>query len=584
MSEHNDSSPTTSSPYRSAPGTPKRESSPTIDVGQYSRLTCDADCPLVPFKPPQRRSSLAFSQLLTSTPTNPAMAEDIHTPNVGRKRTHATPFMRGGPTPGHTSRIQCIFHDATTMMQLDAAYASSPVGSIDSRISPLSATTPGRVPLPTSPGSTNWRYSTAPQSLAEAESDVREPFPTIEPPSSGHLAPLPQSSSPESIGCPSGQCVSPLSDPQNDTDIYPAAAAELDRQLSELHVNQRSSAPSSYYDVAMLEESPDPVSALSTDLDIFCSPAATAAAESAKIKRTLHSLGHTDTKADHDHPSFCPDPSLHQSLLQSNVLVPGPSCPDPSVHRRIQQSDGLAVPRPHPCRRANSRGSPLPPPKAKHLVPNQHYHSSPPRSGYKTLPVPARPHFQPHLSPPPLAEHFQPGWSNFPVQSVSPGAYSFSTEAARITGSSAAPDSRIRDSYRTDTLTPLAKPKARYKKTGIAAMTHGVGKYYGVRFGQSSRPVQFGSSPPRPMTAIPKKRMSDPGRRGAEDVILEADAEDLQELSPNVTPYRKGREPKRPRRKSYWDKDILKIEDKENHAVAGDAHEESEMLLDKDDY
>jgi hypothetical protein len=198
---------------------------------------------------------------------------------------------------------------------------------------------------------------------------------------------------------------------------------------------------------------------------------------------------------------------------------------------------------------------------------------------------------KPYFTSPPPAEHFQPGWSNFPTPDASPGAYSFSTAAAKITGSSAAPDSRIRDSYRTDTLTPLAKPQARYRKTGIAAMTRGAGRFYGAQGALPRIPVQFGSSPPRGAQGIPKKRVREGEPRSLDDVVMEENEEVVKELSPNITPYRKGFEPKRARRVSYWDKDILGPENKENGRLedvvdAGspkEANEESEMWMDKDD-
>ena len=116
------------------------------------------------------------------------------------------------------------------------------------------------------------------------------------------------------------------------------------------------------------------------------------------------------------------------------------------------------------------------------------------------------------------SEHFQPGWYYAqepaqPAERLNPMTYSFSTAAAKVEGQSAAPDSRIRDSYRTDTLTPLAKPPSRYRKTGMGALAsaHGVGKYYDGPDRMNSRAtrpgtsrshrarhnVQFRSSPPR---------------------------------------------------------------------------------------
>ena len=158
-----------------------------------------------------------------------------------------------------------------------------------------------------------------------------------------------------------------------------------------------------------------------------------------------------------------------------------------------------------------------------------------------------------------------------------------STEAAKIISSSAAPDSHIRDSYR--------KPQERYKKTGIAAMTGSVGRYYGAQFTQGRRPPQFGSSPPRVAQGIPKKRMREGGRCSLEGAVMQINEEVVTELSPNVTPYRKGREPKRPRRSSYWDKDIMGIENKTDRRVEDavdvgspkEANKDRQILPDKND-
>src|SRR5438045_5764656 len=126
MSDQNDSSPTTASPYRSAAGTPKRECSASPECAATDRINRGPrEWPLMltageaPFDPPRRRSSLAFSQLFAGTKPKSAAGEAAYTPNVGRKRTHATPFLRPAAAPGHASRIQPIFQDATAMVQVD---------------------------------------------------------------------------------------------------------------------------------------------------------------------------------------------------------------------------------------------------------------------------------------------------------------------------------------------------------------------------------------------------------------------------------------------------------------------------------
>jgi hypothetical protein len=57
----------------------------------------------------------------------------------------------------------------------------------------------------------------------------------------------------------------------------------------------------------------------------------------------------------------------------------------------------------------------------------------------------------------------------------------------------------------------------------------------------------------------------------------------VKELSPDVTPYRKGNEPKRPRRSSYWDKDIMDIENKADGRVEDAADVGSPKQANKDD-
>ena len=522
------------------------------------RVACVADAILAPIDPPRRRSSLAFSLFLTGVPTKLTAEDATHTPNVGRKRTHAAPLIRPAATPGHTSQIQRIFQDATAMMQLDVAYTSSPTRSIDLCVSPVSTNTPGPKIPPISPDVMDWRYSSAPQKLAGAESDVREPFPALEPPSSGYLPSLPDSSSPASTRPSGSHHASQLSDWQIDTDIFRANSTELDRPLSELRVNHISTQPCSYYDLALLDESPDPISEPTTDLGIFCSPAARAAADSAKLKPGLNSSARNNPQETIHHDSSCPDLSVHQIILQGDLPASASRCPDPSVHQDTPQPNMLGIPRQLPYRRVNSRGSPLPPLQARYPASSQSNCSFPLRRGYEMKLTPSRPHFQSHLSSPPPAEHSQPGWSNFPAQSASIGAYSVSTEATKPIGSPAAPDSSMRDSYCPDTLPPLTKPQAGYKKTGIAAMTRSMSRYCGVRFDQGKRPLQSGSSPPRVAQGMPKKRMREGGCRGFDGVIMQTN-EVVKELSPNVTPYRKGSGPKRPRRSSYWDKDIMGI-------------------------
>ena len=97
-------------------------------------------------------------------------------------------------------------------------------------------------------------------------------------------------------------------------------------------------------------------------------------------------------------------------------------------------------------------------------------------------------------------------------------------------------------------------------------MTGNAGKYYAAQFAQGRRLLQLGSGPPRVAQGIPKKRMRE-GGRSLEGAVMQINEEVVKELSPNVTRYRKGSEPKRPRRSSYWDKDIMGIENKTDGRV-----------------
>ena len=148
-----------------------------------------------PIEPPHRHSSLAFSQFLQASDPAFSDAESLvtpqptasHTPsrslsNVGRKRALVSPLTRPAATPGHVSQMQRIFQDAKASLQLDAAIASSPAGSIASRL-PGTGANKGLGHHRNNIGliATDWRYSTVPQGLAEADLDVREPFPAESP-------------------------------------------------------------------------------------------------------------------------------------------------------------------------------------------------------------------------------------------------------------------------------------------------------------------------------------------------------------------------------------------------------------------
>ncbi len=401
----------------------------------------------------------------------------------------------------------------------------------------------------------------------------------------------------------------------------------------------------------------------SDEKEIFLSEPAEAAAQSAKTKRSLlrrlfprkahgsspiSDIQSASSNETASHHSPCPDPSLHK-------LISMGTCPDPIAHLRLtppnlfngpmisitpeaaltlvqhtpSPTEGSLLPPAPPFHRASSTGSPMPfarphtvksSPGPIHDAYRQScYGPRPPPHARSQLP------FRPQTRngyPDMASEHFQPGWyyaqepSLQPANRLNPMPYSFSTAAAKVVGQSAAPDSRIRDSYRTDTLTPLAKPPSRFRKTGMGALAsaHGVSKYYDPPDRMNSRTtrpgtslshrtrdtVQFRSSPPRApenMAFAHQKRRrpreledehfdlhedgigQNAGFAGSGEPIrveertraavrlslygpktpeaLQGEREGLKEISPNVTSWRKGmRQPKKKRRPSYWDGDL----------------------------
>jgi hypothetical protein len=400
------------------------------------------------------------------------------------------------------------------------------------------------------------------------------------------------------------------------------------------------------------------------DPEIFLSEPAEAAAESAKAKRGLlrrlfprkehrHSLKIEDatplSKIEMMDKTPCPDPTLHK-LMSMGV------CPDPGAHLRFTPPNmpdspmvaltpevamnlfrnspspldaSLRAPDP-PFRRTSATGSPMPfirPHTATAASSPGPYYEHTGMSSYGP-PPPGRPSRRPGTrnGPPAMAsEHFQPGWyyarePNRPTEGVNSTVYSFSTAAAKLDGQSAAPDSRIRDSYRTDTLTPLAKVPSRFRKTGLGALAgpQAAGRLYDEPERQQSRhgrphtsrshragDIQFRSSPPRPpqrmVSANQKRRRgreSDDERidvyedvrpasgprleEGEEPIEVDEDTraavrmslygsepesnrggrQGMHEVSPNVTTWRKGmRQPRKKRRPSYWDGDLKQIRD-----------------------
>jgi hypothetical protein len=451
----------------------------------------------------------------------------------------------------------------------------------------------------------------------------------------------------------------------------------LEAPLTEMEINRTSGRPTNDDDVLpaiayMQSQSASPEvlgdsGEASNNRQIFLSTPAKAAAESARAKRGLERSGlRSASDKENIRPEMiCPDPSAHtdrkvircpnlrrhthgygprtRSSTPSNFdRQNGQHTPNPYVHN-YQPSPSpfrasLCPPAPH-YRRTDSTGSPLPVLKQKSPPPSpgpntfrqrQSYFST----GQSEYPRPPTTIVRPPTGSGPRksdAEHFQPGWSHYPSEEPPKPkslTYAFSTAAAKQVGSSQAPDLRIRDSYRTDTLTPLSRPASRFKKNGIGAIAargashpHPTGSYSPwpsttgpgngrPRIASSShqqgmaspdRP-RFMSSPPRQSdhsNCMPTKRRrpkdssrdfdiaedstvaSVPGTPMEIDDDIQAavrmsiagvpdtPADDLalpglagvRQLSPNVSPFRKGRDmpAKRLRTASYWDHDLPEV-------------------------
>ena len=473
-----------------------------------------------------------------------------------------------------------------------------------------------------------------------------------------------------------------------------SVAMELDDSPLVAHVRKMSADAQPPLDI-----SEDSIVSEPSDGEIFLSEPAKAAAASAKEKRgvlrslfgfhrTVHEVPDEDSTQQDQHSRIetpCPDPQMHNQDHQQNLATPCPdpelhelftrsACPDPGAHlashlralsnttpddmvadrHQSMNLDAMAdafhgplQPPMAPFSRASSTGSPLPiprfksPPSSAHRMSEQYpqaYHGGrQPYHGESHRQVRHKPSF-PHEA----SEHFRPGWyytqSQPPsMQSGRRNEYSFSTAAAKVVGRSAAPDSLIRDSYRTDTLTPLARPIGKYRKTGIAAIAsaRGVSKYYGEHSGRrpsnhqtrtgTRRPryhpdVRFRSSPPpQPldMGAEPYKRqrprdlddeiyrddishatgtdLDEETRAAIRLSLLAAEAsgpnhaghgQPLRELSPNVMTCRgTDRRQRKKRRPSYWDGDLKEVQasparrDMEGKIIRGSVREGAERKV-----
>ena len=621
-----------------------------------------------PFSP-KRSSSLAFrrnqrASLLHGTDggspntTSPSTFQ----PNIGRKRMVTSPLVHETTPSAHVAHIQKVFQAAKATLHRDMFAASSPASSIESRMN-LDQASPLQTPNDLASRIRNqhadtdkeWRYSTAPENLAADSIDVREPLPSptlpdppeygefqhgqegmFEPVSSGFTSPnlmqsiygmheaiataLPASRSLSEDEYQNGEwreasgatCGSDLVDPMTQLNVSIGETEDDSSEQSPLVslLKRRSGGTS-------MEQARDS----SPEREIYLSPSAEAAANSAKSKRKLlkeqndhgvEELGNDPELLSPDRAARrfssmtpCPDPSVHETSPTMMRRPISALTPDMLVPRRLMQPVPAYVPP-----RATATGSPMPFVRPRHrAAPAQHYTQAMLQDRGNQI----------------VDEHFSPGWyyAEEPRHPAARPEYTFSTAAAKIVGSNQAPESRIRDSYKTDTLTSLAKPPTRYRKNGIAAeiAPRGVGRYY-QRPPSSLRPpssartrpdsrqtyhsgsdVRFRSSPPRghgPDTYVPvrRKRAMDDSFIVAEDHIepqirvqgseelmqvddqtkaavrmsifgtntpeaLHSARRGITELSPNIQVFRKGTQEhshlRKKRRPSYWDNDLKEI-------------------------
>lgn len=273
------------------------------------------------------------------------------------------------------------------------------------------------------------------------------------------------------------------------------------------------------------------------DDEIYMSETAEAAAESAKAKRrllrtSLMSTGTYDIDPIRVRAAFtgwedsarvpCPDPAIHRvsqttycpnPLAHPRSLTPTTFAPiareheaSPEIFRYPADMDvGYQVgPNPHfPLQRTSATGSPMPFARGRARPTSSDISMSRARHPlhFGTMPAGRSEPFYDSVTDLSLSsDHFQPGWyhrvnsakiDNHPL-------YSFSTAASKIVGCDQAPDSRIRDSYKTDTLTALALPPNRYRKNGIGAATNArsVNRFYSrPPSRQSYRPPSTGLRP-----------------------------------------------------------------------------------------
>lgn len=494
---------------------------------------------------------------------------------------------------------------AKASLHRDMFVASSPASSIESRMhleqdSPYSASQDTSQSIHTRhhQKTTCWRYSTAPENLATPYHDVREPLPSptlpdplplldlineecggTEPASSGFTSPYliagqaVSSRYAAGIALPSSLPDTPGEDEYLASRLHGSkviCSTPLEKSMEELHVSGSTGISDQVDDSPIVNhlrrKSAGGSSVLpqssSPERIIYLSESAEAAAESAKAKRKLLK----DTfKIDHDQMvDEMPDAEAysHNPRCRSDLNVEDfqqmrqkrrslTPCPDPSAHlmqfsrleRPISVTDTDMLMTDHSLThgqmyptlvmpRTTATGSPMPFPRMRPRPPTA---QSDPYAGS----IDPIGYFPPvHI----VHDHFSPAWPQRPGRPSVQPTYSFSTAASKVHGSNQAPDYRIRDSYKTDTLTALARPPNRYRRNGIGAdiVPRGVSRYY-QRPPSSMRPssaksrpssrrtyngdneVHFRSSPPKapgPQPFIPLSR-----KRAIDDSFLVADGQ-----------------------------------------------------------
>lgn len=325
------------------------------------------------------------SPLAAQSPDNPNIRirqPDFSQPNIGKKRNTVPSYVQDGPPPGHVAQMQRIFQVAKANLHRDMFAASSPASSIESRMeldesSPLEIATPRllRNVERVDSCSREWRYSIAPQVLAEPSLDVREPppsptLPTLpqnvletdivvaEPISSGFSSPLCNEDAYDNIETvatsnPTADEIEGLETPSTEHGQLVQQSrvfhSELDQSLTQLKVTSDDSDTDGTETPPIVEHlkrrsvgsSMDVGAPQSPGHSIYLSETAEAAAESAKAKRRLlrdtfaigrgkenvppNDIAYTATKT-MSPQIVCPDPALHYA--GSTML-----CPDPLLHQ-----------------------------------------------------------------------------------------------------------------------------------------------------------------------------------------------------------------------------------------------------------